>query len=238
MKIVVLSSSPRRDGNSHLLAESLVEGAREAGHDAGIVELNDVMSGLLRDCRACRRPDGSCSIEDGYSRLIHEAVVPADALVYATPLYWYGMAAALKNYFDRMVCYVSASYPRSAEVVDGMVGKRAALLISAEESYRTATAAVVGQLHEMSRYLRQDLVAVVNGVGNRRGEVRRDPSDPVGAARDLGRRLFDVHHSDYTVLTERARNVWPEAREPASACAAPIAADGVRRSARSRACRA
>lgn len=210
MKIVVLSSSPRRDGNSHLLAESFVEGAQEAGHEAGIVELNDVMSGLLRDCRACRRPDGCCSIDDGYARLIHESVVPADALVYATPLYWYGMAAALKNYFDRLVCYVSASYPRSAEVVDSMVGKRAALLITAEESYRTATAAVVGQLHEMSRYLRQDFVAVVNGVGNRRGEVRWDPSDPAGAARDLGRRLFDLHHSDYTIRSERRRNVWAD----------------------------
>lgn len=95
-----------------------------------------------------------------------------------------------------------------------MVGKRAALLISSEESYVTATAAVAAQLHEMSGYLQQDLVAVVNGVGNTRGEVRSDPSDPLTAARTLGGRLFELRHSDYTILAERSNHVWPDAGGP------------------------
>src|SRR4030088_2348369 len=134
-RVVVLSASPRRDGNSQMLAESLVEGALEAGHQARLVNLNDAVDGLLRDCRRCRRADGTCNIDDGYSALMLGEVLPAHALVYATPLYWYGMAAALKNFFDRMVCYVSASYPGSAEMIRGLGDKRIALLISSEESY-------------------------------------------------------------------------------------------------------
>ncbi len=211
MKSIVLCASPRRDGNSRMLGEAFAGGARAAGHDAELVDLNEVMTGLLRDCRRCRQPDGRCSIDDGYAELMHAQLLPADAWVYATPLYYYGMAASLKNFFDRLVCYASASYPQSEQVADGMRGKRSALLLSAEESNRAAPLAVVHQIQEISRYLRQEFAGVVVGIGNTRGEVRRDPSDPVGAADELGRRLFEVHYSDYTMDSERPNAVWPVA---------------------------
>ncbi len=208
MRVLVLAASPRRDGNSRLLAEALSEGAESAGHESEVVDLNDVIRGLLRDCRRCRLPDGRCAIEDGYEDLMHGRVLPADGLVYATPLYWYGMAAALKNFFDRMVCYVSASYPRFEAVAEGMVGKRAALLLSSEERYPGASLGVIAQIQELSRYLNHEFVGVVNGIGNRRGEVRFDPSDPIAAARALGSQLFNIHHSDYRIDTARPNTVW------------------------------
>jgi multimeric flavodoxin WrbA len=208
MKVIVLSASPRRDGNSRLLADALDEGARAAGHESEVVDLNEVVSGLLRDCRRCRLPDGRCAIEDRYAELMHGSVLPADGLVYATPLYWYGMAAALKNYFDRMVCYVSASYPQHKLVGERMVGKRVALLLASEESYRGASLGVIAQIQELSRYLHHEFVGVVNGIGNRRGEVLLDPARPVEAARELGGRLFEVHYSDYRLDTMRPNTVW------------------------------
>lgn len=213
--VLVLCASPRPDGNSHLLATALADGAHEAGHTAGVVELGGVMRGMLRDCRTCRRRDGTCAIDDGYAALLHDQVLPADALVYATPLYWYGMAATLKNFFDRLVCYISESYPRRAEVVEGLKGMRVALLLASEERYPGASLAILGQLHELARYLHQDFVAVINGVGNTRGEVRFDPADPIGAARRLGASLFDVPYSDYDIDAVRPNAVWPEGRRTA-----------------------
>jgi multimeric flavodoxin WrbA len=208
-RVLVLAASPRADGNSRALASALMDGAREAGHEAELVDLNEAMSGgFLRDCRRCRRPDGSCSIQDGYESLLRDRVARADALVYATPLYWYGIAAVLKNFFDRMVCFLSASYPDSAAVVEGLSGKRSALLLSSEETYPGASVGVVHQLQEMTRYLHQEFAGCVRGVGNTRGEVARDPADPLRAAYDLGRRLFDAHHSDYRVDSERPNSVW------------------------------
>ncbi len=212
MNAVILCASPRRDGNSHALAESCAEGARAAGHSAELVELNEVLSGLLRDCRSCRRPNGDCSIDDGYSQLIHEQLLPADAWIYATPLYYYGMAASLKNFFDRLVCYSSASYPQYEAIAAGMRDKRSALLLSAEESNQAACPAVVAQIQELSRYFHHSFVGVVTGIGNRRGEVQFDPSDPLAAARALGTALFTMHHSDYNMDSERSNAVWPEAR--------------------------
>lgn len=209
MKIAVLASSPRPDGNSRALADALAGGARAAGHDAQVFDLNEhAAGGLLRDCRTCRGADGECSIADGYRDLLFDHVLPADALVYATPLYWYGMAASLKNWFDRTTCYISASHPRSPEVMDAMSGKRVGLLIASEERYPGSALGMVAQVQEMTRYLGQQFVGVVQGVGNRRGEIDRDPTDPLGAAARLGAELGSLRYTDYRLRSERSGAVW------------------------------
>lgn len=214
-QILVLCASPRIDGNSRALADAAVDGARARGHSADVVQLGDVISGMLRDCRACRLPDGRCAIDDGYEKLVHERLLPAGAVVYATPLYWYGMAAVLKTFFDRLVCYISASYPRHPEVVERLKDKRVALLLASEERYPTAGLAVIAQVQEISRYFHHQFVEVVNGVGNKRGEVEFDPGDPLGAARRLGARIFELHHTDYNIDSARPNAVWSRARESA-----------------------
>jgi multimeric flavodoxin WrbA len=211
-RVVVLCASPRLDGNSQALAQALVEGARDAGHNAEVIALGSMMSGMLRDCRSCRRADGSCSIEDRYEELLFDHVLPSDALVYATPLYWYGMSATLKNFIDRLVCYISGSFPRQEEVVRGLKGKRTALLLASEERFPGAAVSVIAQLQEIARYLGQQFVEVVNGVGNTRGEVRFDPAEPLAAARQLGAQIFELHYSDYDVDAVRPNAVWPQAR--------------------------
>jgi multimeric flavodoxin WrbA len=213
-RVLVLGSSPRHDGNSWMLTEALIGGARKAGHAAEAVDLGEAMSGgMLRDCRKCRQSNGSCSIDDSLERVVYEQLAKADALVYATPLYWYGMSATLKNFFDRMICYMSASNPRSTEVVEKLRGKRVALLISSEERYPASPMSLILQIQEISRYMYQPFVGVVQGFGNKRGEVQYDPLDPVGAAAKLGADIFGLYHSDYQVDTDRPNAVWEEARQ-------------------------
>ncbi|ALG11915.1 flavodoxin family protein [Kibdelosporangium phytohabitans] len=207
-KVLVLSASPRRDGNSWTLAQAAVAGAREAGHEVEFAHLNDYVQGLFRDCRTCRDATGACSVGDRYDELLLEKVVPADGLVVATPLYWYGMSGALKTFYDRLFCHTSGSAPDGDAVVAGLTGKKVALLISCEESYRGATLGLTAQFQELARYLHQDLVGVAVGVGNSRGEVRSDPSLPLDQAADLGRRLFDIRVTDYRIDTERSNRVW------------------------------
>lgn len=214
MDVVVLSASPRPDGNSRALADALVDGAQGAGHSAQVFDLNERTNGFLRDCRTCRGADGECSIRDGYRELLLDHVLHANALVYATPLYWYGIAASLKNWFDRTVCYLSGSYPDAQRVMEQLRGTRVALLISSEERYPGATLGVVAQVQEMARYMHQPFVGVVQGVGNKRGEVARDPADPLAAARRLGRELETLHHTDYRIDTERPGRVWGDPAEP------------------------
>ena len=208
--VLALSSSPRRKGNSRVLTEALVEGAAEAGHRTELVHLPDYVTGMLRNCRECRRPDGSCSIDDRFPELFFDKFLKCDALVVATPIWWYGMSAHLKNFFDRWFCYFAASYPGTADVHRQIYRKRLALVLSAEENNLPARMGILHSISEVSRYMHWTMVGCVTGIGNSTGETRKDPLNPVAEARALGRRLFEVEETDYKGDTPRDPHVWKE----------------------------
>jgi multimeric flavodoxin WrbA len=208
MKALVLSSSPRRNGNSALLAEAVRDGLVEAGHEVQLVFAEDFLDGFLRDCRKCRKPDGECSIGDGFRSVFLDFYLPADGFIAATPIYWYGTSAQLKAFFDRTFCYYAASYPKSEEVIKGMTGKRIGLVLSSEETFPMVSGGVICQIQEFSRYTRSTFVGVVHGYGNARGDVLRDPGEPMNSAHRFGQEFFARHASDYQIDTARPGRVW------------------------------
>ncbi|MEZ5926715.1 MAG: NAD(P)H-dependent oxidoreductase [Hyphomicrobiaceae bacterium] len=211
-RVLVLSSSPRIDGNSRHLAESLVAGAQSAGHDPLLVDLSLHVTNVLRDCRSCRKDDGQCAIEDRHKE-IFDLFLAAEAVVYATPIWWYGISGQLKAFIDRIFCFISDSYPDAAKVRQMLPQKRAALLLSAEESNFAARLGIVEQMSELCRYLDHQFVGIVTGIGNRRGEVTADPADPMSAAFALGRDILKTHNTDYGLNTERSKTVWQEGED-------------------------
>ncbi|CAG9180434.1 flavodoxin family protein [Cupriavidus respiraculi] len=206
--LLILVGSPRRDGNSAVLAQAVRRGAEQAGTPVKLRFLDDYIGGLLRDCRQCRRADGSCGIDDGYGALLRDDFLPAAGVVFCSPIYWYGMSAQTKAFFDRMFCYYAASHPDSADVLARMGRKRLGLVLASEESYGGAALGIVHQLQEYARYTHSELVGVVRGTGNRRGEVVRDPAGAVAEAERLGTELFDRRYSDYLIDTPRDTRVW------------------------------
>jgi len=211
MKTLVVSASPREDGNSQVLAEAAVEGTVAAGNAVEHVFLDDYVERMLGNCRTCRRAeDRSCSLDDRYESLLLDKMLPADGIVFAMPLYFYGMPGRLKTVFDRLFCYTANSAPQQDRVVDGIMGKKIGVVISCEESYLGATSGVIAQFQELTRYLNQELVGVVVGNANSRGEIRKDPTDPVSAAHELARRLYNSRVTDYRLDTVRSNKVWTE----------------------------
>jgi multimeric flavodoxin WrbA len=208
MKALVLSSSPRRNGNSAILAEAVHTGLIEAGHDATLLFADDFLKAFLRDCRKCRKPDGECAIEDGYRSVFLDQYLPADGFIAATPIYWYGMSAQLKAFYDRTFCYYAASYPRSAEVIAKMQGKRIGLALSSEETFPMVSGGIISQMQEFARYTHCTFVGIVHGYGNARGDVHKDPSEPIKAAERFGREFFTRHTSDYQIDSVRPGRVW------------------------------
>lgn len=171
--------------------------------------LDDHISSFLRDCRTCRLPDGECAIGDGYCSLFLDDFLPAQGVVFCSPVYWYGLSAQTKAFFDRTFCYYAASHPQSAQVLEGMARKRIGLVLSSEETYPGASLGIIHQLQEYTRYTHSELVGVVRGFGNSRGEVVRDPGAPGREAEQLGRDIFDRKYSDYRLDTPRSGRVWP-----------------------------
>jgi multimeric flavodoxin WrbA len=119
-KLLILVGSPRRAGNSATLAKAVQRGAEAAGAQVALRFLDDYISSFLRDCRLCRLPSDECSIANQFRSLFFEDFIPADGLAFSSPVYWYGLSAQTKAFFDRTFCYNAASYPESARVISGM----------------------------------------------------------------------------------------------------------------------
>lgn len=98
-KVLVLSTSPRKGGNSDLLADEFVRGAREAGNSVEKITLYDKTIGFCKGCLACQRTL-RCVIHDD-ADAIAQSMLTADVIVFATPIYYYGMCGQMKTMLDR-----------------------------------------------------------------------------------------------------------------------------------------
>lgn len=99
MKILVLTGSPRKNGNSNTLADSFIKGATEAGHE--VVRFDSAFKNV-HPCIACNScgMDGPCVFKDDFE-FVRDNIVTADAVVFATPMYYFGISAQLKAVIDR-----------------------------------------------------------------------------------------------------------------------------------------
>ena len=69
-----------------------IDGARSAGHDVERIFLDEYVDRMLGNCRHCRRvEDGRCLLDDRYEELLIDHMLPADGIIFAMPLYFYGM---------------------------------------------------------------------------------------------------------------------------------------------------
>lgn len=99
-KVLVLSASPRRGGNSDLLCDQFMLGAKEAGSQAEKVFLGDKKINYCVACDACKGNGGNCVQKDDMAEVL-EKMIAADVIVMATPVYFYTMDAQMKTLIDR-----------------------------------------------------------------------------------------------------------------------------------------
>lgn len=100
-KILILSGSPRKGGNSDILCDRFAEGAREAGHDVEKIRVAEKRIGYCRACYACKE-EGVCVLRDDMAEMLQK-MIEADVLVLASPVYFYSIDAQLKAVIDRTV---------------------------------------------------------------------------------------------------------------------------------------
>ncbi|QPC47823.1 flavodoxin family protein [Mangrovibacillus cuniculi] len=98
MKTLVLLGSTRENGNSEWLAKEAVNGTEYT-----MVALADLSIQAIVDQR--HKEGGFTHIQDDYDHLV-ELMLSHDRLIFATPLYWYGMSGPMKDFFDRWSQYL------------------------------------------------------------------------------------------------------------------------------------
>ena len=98
-KVVILSTSPRKNSNSEALAEAFAKGALEGGNDVEVIRMREKTFGFCRGCFACQKT-GKCILKDDMAEIVPK-MEQADVLVFATPIYYYEMSGQMKTLLDR-----------------------------------------------------------------------------------------------------------------------------------------
>ena len=101
-KVLILSASPRKDGNSEILCDQFMQGTLESGNQAEKIFLKDKNINYCVACDGCQRSNGNCVQKDDMAEKL-EKMIMSDVIVMATPVYFYTMDAQMKTLIDRTV---------------------------------------------------------------------------------------------------------------------------------------
>lgn len=179
--VLAVVGSPRKGGNTEVLVSHIAEGAVSAGTAVETIHLGGLQIRECDGCHACWH-GRSCSKNDDM-RPLYEKIAACDAMIFATPVYWYGPTALMKAFVDRFVYF-------NCEANRPMVrGKRAAVAVVLEETHEETWLPVVEFFQKSLGYLEMDLTEtiIVPGVGEK-GAIRRE-TQRLEEARRLGVRL-------------------------------------------------
>lgn len=100
-RILVLSGSPRRGGNTDRLVERFVKGA-EGKNDVEVISIHDYKINPCVGCNSCFEREGNKCFQDDDMTLVYDRLSKADIVVIASPVYFYGISAQLKAVVDRL----------------------------------------------------------------------------------------------------------------------------------------
>lgn len=100
-KVLILSASPRKGGNSDLLCDEFAKGAEISGNEVEKIRVAEKNIGFCRGCYACKNT-GECAVKDDMAEVLQK-MIDADVLVMASPVYFYSIDAQMKALIDRTV---------------------------------------------------------------------------------------------------------------------------------------
>ena len=141
--IVILSGSPRKDGNTDKLALALAEGAKAAGKSVSYFRAADMKIGGCLACHYCIEHNGTCIQKDDMPQIL-KALREADAMVLASPVYYFCVSSQLKLAIDRFFALNS----------DKASIKKAALLMTCGNESDYVGEGIVLMLRRLCDYLR------------------------------------------------------------------------------------
>jgi len=182
-KVLVLLGSPRRKGNSAILAERIAGGARAAGAAVETVYLHALAIAPCKACYACQKPKSKgCSIDDDMQPL-YRKMIEADAWVIASPVYWFTMSAQLKLWMDR--CLAFGAYGK-----EPFEGKRIALAMTygGEDPFDSGCVNALRTFQDAYNYVGAKIVGMVYGSAMEAGNIKANKA-LLKEAKALGTKL-------------------------------------------------
>lgn len=123
-KIVVVTGSPRKNGNSFAMTDAFIQAAQAKGHTVTRFDAAMMKIGGCHACETCYKIGKACSFDDDFNT-IASAILEADAVVFTMPVYWYSIPAQIKGVIDRLYSLVVGE--------KDYAGKECAMIVCCEE---------------------------------------------------------------------------------------------------------
>ncbi|MCM1364481.1 MAG: flavodoxin family protein [Faecalibacterium sp.] len=124
-KIVVITGSPRKNGNSFAMTDAFIKAAEAKGHTVTRFDAAMKKVGGCRACETCFKTGKACSFDDDFNE-IAPAILESDTVIFTMPVYWYSIPAQVKGVIDRLFSFVVGGKAIS--------GKECALITCCEEN--------------------------------------------------------------------------------------------------------
>jgi len=182
-KVIIVIGSPRKRGNSATLAQRVNDGAKAAGADVESYYLHYMDIKPCTACDVCREDTAEdCNITDDMEGL-YPKLRKTDALVIASPIYYFTVSAQTKLFMDR--CYALGGPQGNA-----LRGKRIGIILTYEGADPFSSGAVnaIRMFQDAYNYVGANIVEMVYGSASAAGEIKHN-HDLMGKAYLMGKRL-------------------------------------------------
>ena len=182
-KILVLLGSPRRKGNSAILADEITKGAKSAGAKVETIYLHGKTITPCKACFTCQKKNSKgCSIPDDMQG-IYLKLIEADAWVIASPVYWFNMSAQTKLFMDR--CFALPAYQK-----EPFIGKPIAIAMTygGEDPFDSGCVNALRTFQDAFGYLEAKIIGMVYGSAMDAGKIRSNEK-VMKEAFNLGKKL-------------------------------------------------
>ena len=151
-KIVVITGSPRKDGNSFAMTKAFIEAAEAKGHTVVRFDAAAKNVGGCHACETCYKSGKACSFDDDFNTLAPD-ILDADAVVFTMPVYWYSIPAQIKGVIDKLFSLVVGG--------KDIAGKKCALITCCEEHDMSVMDGVRVPIERSAALLKWEMVGEV-----------------------------------------------------------------------------
>jgi multimeric flavodoxin WrbA len=185
MKVLGVLGSPRISGNSDILLDRALEGARDEGAEVEkIVLCRKKILGCL-DCGKCNRA-GVCALKDDM-QAIYPKILEADALIHSVPLYFWAMTSQMKAYLDRWCAFFDAQWKWHEAYAPRMVGKRVGLITVCGDARVHTADPIVLSFKNTCQFSGLKFLKPVQASAAQKGEIKKNEGK-MKEAYELGRK--------------------------------------------------
>ena len=167
--ILILKGSPRTNGNSSFLADQLARGVNDSGGSTESFHLSEMDIHPCDACDFCQETDGVCVIKDDM-QLLYTKIRKADAIVFASPIYWFMISAQTKLCIDRLYAFEVVKHEIWPDKRIGII-----LTYGDEDPFHSGAVNAIYTFESMFRYTKSEIVGIVYSTAQDIGDAAQQP---------------------------------------------------------------